>query len=170
MVPLPQVTSGDEQPLRHLLSLPVGPAAWSAERKPQRPRGPWWPDTARNDKILIPSYNSGERVCTWQGPLRFSWPAAEHWAPRSVQVAGSTLGSLPGIRPEWTQSTRSLPSPRPSPAAPPLHLSQLADLLDCSIFNSLRLINYQIPNFTTRPIQKSSFLATVIFLLSINFL
>ena len=64
-----------------------------------------------------------------------------------------------------SQALRFLPQ-----SPPPLHLSQLADLLDCSIFNSLRLINYPIPNFTTRPIQRSSFSATVIFLLSINFL
>lgn len=43
-----------------------------------------------------------------------------------------------------------------------LHLSHLATLLDYSIFNSLSLINYKIPNFTTRRNQRSYFLATVI--------
>lgn len=43
-----------------------------------------------------------------------------------------------------------------------LHSSHLATLLDYSIFNSLCLINYEISNFTTRPIQRSYFSATVI--------
>ena len=168
--PTPRSPLGMNSPWDTCSVCPVDPAAWSAEQKPQRPQGPWWLDIRRKDKMLIPSYNSEERVHTWQGPLHLSWPAAEHWVPRSMQVAGSTLSSLPGVRREWAQRTHSLPSPWPSPAAPPFHLSQLADLLDCSIFNSLRLINNPIPNFTTRPIQRSSFSATVIFLLSINFL
>lgn len=60
----------------------------------------------------------------------------------------------------WRPWARGL-CPSPCPCSPPhthfaVHL-QLAALLDSPVFNSRRLINYQTPNFTTRPIHRSYF-------------
>lgn len=127
---------------------------------------------------------------TWQEPIHLSLPAvhmehetgpssealgpckgqAVHWALgglRDLEDSCPLISSLPVAQ---VCEALSLPLPPASwllslrlhPSRFALHLSQLATLLDYPIFNFLRLINYKIPNFTTRPIQRSYFSATVI--------